>query len=249
MIWIDHLHSRLKEHSQLDEEDIKESLSQAFSEYNGYHQRENVVSLVSDGSGIFELPSTWDNEFSRIENVEYPLAEDLMESNPSGYPIPAMHETSDYAVHTIEDAVKLVVFFECDDGDTLRMFYSLPYSIDTAEMVPAHHQGALLNLATSYALAKLAAVYSQSVMYDIEAEAIDYKGRASEYLKQATWYRDLWEQMLGIGKYSGKETAFGQDIDDDSSSGFVASAVFPVDRSHRMFKPSYEKPAPNVYHS
>ncbi len=244
MLWIDHLQSRLQEHSQIHTDDIQESLVQAFNEYSGYHQYTQTHDITSTGENIVSLSSSWVQGYSRIENIEYPLTEVLMDSNPEGYPIPAYQEPSGYNIQTISNEQKLVILFNFPIDSVLRVHYFIPYTIHLAAYVPHHHRGAILNLATSYALAKLSAVYSQSIRYDIEADAVDYKGRASEYLKQASWYRDLWEKNLGIGKYASEDTDFGQDIDEDTT-GYIASKTLEVDRQSRLFRPSYERKAYN----
>jgi hypothetical protein len=240
-MWIDQLQSRLREHKRLEEHDIEESLVQALNEYNGYYPAVMNYVIESSGVQILDLPDTWVSKFSAISKLEYPLAEDLLIDNPSGYPIPAIHEESDYCIQIIGEEEKLIVLFDFPTGTNLRIYYMTPYTVDNCESIPYHHQGAILNLATSYALAKLAAVYSQSVKYEVQADTVDYRSRISEYLGQASWYRDKWEQVMLLGKYATDTTVRTEYGVDQVQIGIIKERTYVVDRTHRLFHPSYEQ--------
>lgn len=245
-MWFDQLRSRVQEHDRLSEEDIRESILQALNEYNGYYSHTKQIQISSDGEKVVNLPSDWVSRYSRIDKLEYPTSEDLLVSNPNGYPIPSFREISDYSVSTISGVDKLFVMFDFPEGDYLRLYYYVPYTEDTIESIPTHHSAAVMNLSTCYLLLKLAAIYSQSIHHELEAEAVDYKGRASDYLKQASWYRDKWEQIMGLGKYSGD--SYGQSEFGDEPASVSKVKEITISRKHRIFRPSYEREERIVYH-
>jgi len=99
MIWLEYLQSRLKEYESLTENDIRESLEQAFNEYSGYHQKRRTTTIMYTDSKFITLPEDWKPGFSYICSLEYPLASVLIESNPNNLPIPAIRETTDYQLY------------------------------------------------------------------------------------------------------------------------------------------------------
>ncbi len=238
-MWFDQLRSRVQEHDRLKDDDFRESVIQALNEYNGYHSNLKQSELQSTGDKVVSLPSDWLLGYSRITKLEYPLSDVLLVSNPYAYPIPSIRELSDYSVCPISGVEKLFVMFDFPENDFLRLYYSIPYVEDSIEEIPNHHLAAVLNLSTCYVLLKLSAVYSQSIHYELEADAVDYKSRATDYLKQATWYRDKWEQMMGLGKYSGDTYAQSEFGNEPTSISMTKQLT--VDRRHRMFVPSYER--------
>jgi len=244
-MWIDDIRSRIQEHERLEESDIVECIDQALGEYSGYFPKTSETDIPSDESYTYAMPGDWTTGFSYIVRVEYPLTEDLLVDNPESYPIPAIREPSDYQISDLGVTKLLYAFFEVPTGESIRMRYVVPYTYDDASSVPSHHTGAVVNLATSYALCKMAAVYSQSVYYELEAEAVDYKSRASDYLKQASWYRKRYEEVLGI-----EGSTKGTLVDGEQENFGESTAQLKeleVDYTHRMFRPSYYRVAPITY--
>lgn len=235
-MWIDQLRSRVRESKRLTDDDINESIEQALSEYGGYYPYHVDVTVTSTGDSSYALPTNWVNGFSSIISLEYPLAEILIESNPNDYPIPAIRETTDYSIV----GKTLHLMFEFPENEELRYTYVLPHDSESIESIPSHYKGAVMNLSTSYLLMKLAAIFAQSSDYRLAAEAVDYQNRADDYLEQARWYRQRWEQVLGIGEYSTDPNDNVFDVGETERSSSVLRHV-EIDSRHRMFRPSYSR--------
>jgi hypothetical protein len=236
-MWIDQIRSRVREDKRLTNDDIQESISQALTEYSGYYPNEQVYNITCDNSLAYSLPTEWIRGFSQINSIEYPITEELVVSNPNGYSIPAFRETSDYIISD----EKLYLLFDVSQDDIVRIRYIIPYTSDDLTDIPVHHEGAILNLSTSYTLAKLASIFAQTTDHSFSAEAVDYKDRSTEYLKLTTWYRNRWEQVMGFGSYANDDNVF--DIGTEPAPS-VYLKKFDVEAryQHRMFRPSYEKP-------
>lgn len=237
---IDQLQSRVKESERLTVSDLEECIIQAVNEYSGYYPRRMSVSLTSDGTRVYSLPIDWKEQFSYIEYLEYPRTEELLTSNPYKYPIPAIREASDYRVHRIHGHDTLLIMFDVPATEMLEITYCIPYTQDTICDLPQHHYTAFLNVATSYAFLKIAAIYGQSVNYQIGAEAVDYQNKTTEFIKQATWYRDRWEQFAGLGKYADNEK--NEPTVNNPTVGLVYQKSISINRASQLFRPSYARP-------
>lgn len=243
-MWIDEIRSRVRENRRLQDSDITESIQQAFNEYSGYYQHIVSEDYVTTSSSEYTLPTNWKTNFSYIISLEYPTAEVLAADNPTNLPIPAYRETSEYSVVTTSTTSSLYLFFDIDEGETYRLKYVIPYSSESVSDVPTNHVGALMNLATSYVLVKLAAIFAQSSDYSLEAETVDYKSHSKQYLEQAEWYRKRWEQVAGL---SADGTAEGF-VDPSQSGSYCTTKTIEREGKHsyRMFRPSYERTAYNT---
>lgn len=240
MGWLEEIRSRVQENRRLLDPDIEEVMMQALDEYSGYQPQYIDIAYVSDGTKTYNVPMNWINNFSQIITVEYPLAETLIVSNPNNYPIPAIREVSDYSLLTVTTPYKVLLYFEIPLGESFRMRYSIPYTINDYELLPGHYRSAVINLATAYAFLKLSSIYAQSTDLNLQAESVDYKERASEYTRLANWYKDRWELVMGLGKYaSDKGDNLFDAGDNKESRSYIKS--FAISREHRMFKPSNER--------
>ena len=240
MTWLEEIRSRVQENRRLLNTDIEESMLQALDEYSGYQPNYTDVMLVSNGTKVFTIPEQWKNGFSQIVTVEYPLAENLILDNPNNYPIPAIRETSDYSLLTVTNPYKLLITFDVPIDDTIRIRYTLPYTLSDYENIPGHYRSAVINLATAYSLLKLSSIYAQSTDLNLQAESVDYKERASEYTRLANWYKDRWELVMGLGKYAIDKEDNMFDADDKTISRSYLKS-YAINRDHRMFRPSNER--------
>lgn len=241
MLWFDQLQSRLQDKDHLSEDDLSESIQQALNEYNGYFPKACTITIKSSGEKVYALPDNWLSGISQLQYLEYPLVDVLIVSNPNNYPIPAYRTTNDYKVCLIQNEPRLYLLFDIPKDEYFCISYTIHHTIDALESIPAHHSAAVLNLATSYILMKLASLYSQSIMVELQAEAVDFKSKSKMYQEQSGYYRDLWEKMMSIGKYLDQRNS-NQFLNDDAyvSCPSSVSKRFTIDRRFRMFRPSYE---------
>ena len=240
MGWLEEIRSRVQENRRLFDSDIEESIRQALDEYSGYQPQYIDAKITSNGLNSYDVPILWKNDFSRIITMEYPLAEVLIIDNPDNFPIPAIREIQDYSLLTVTSPYKILVHFNIPENDSFRIRYTIPYTIDDYNSIPGHYRSAVINLATAYTFLKLSSIYAQSTDLNLQAESVDYKERASEYIRLANWYKDRWELVMGLGKYaSDKEDNIFDTDDNTSSRSYIKS--FAINRDHRMFKPSNER--------
>jgi len=237
-MWIDEIRSRVQEDKRLKESDIIGAIEQALNEYSGYYPNNAYSLVISNGTSSYDLPNNWSNGFSVIHALEYPLAENLLIDNPQHYPIPAIRELSDYFVQN----EKLYIQFSVPDTESFRVYYTVPYTMDSSLDIAPHHQSAIINLATSYALTKLGVIFAQTVDYQFDAEAVDYKDRNNEYIKQATWYRNRWEQVMGLGSYAANNDDNAFEVGTEAPSYSYTRQFNRTNQYHyRMFQPTYER--------
>jgi len=219
------LESRLREYHEFNSDDLLELEIQILDEYSGLKPRYTSSTYTATESKVYTYPSDWDSSFSTIDYIEYPLASILLEDNPNNYPIPSHLENSDYILQSSQ----FLLLYTIDVGEQFDIRYRIPYTIDTMDSVPRHHRGAIMNLATAYGFAKLASDYSQGIDYNPpRGENVDNLDVVKEYLKQADWYRDKWEQAMHLGKYANTKS---NDITETDDSCIEEKSLY-IDRPY-----------------
>lgn len=152
-------------------------------EYSGNNPKldQDTVAQTS-GTYEYDLPTDWDYGLSSIQNIEYPSGE-----NPKAFLDPRN-------VYLTGDGHWRWTDFAPETGKSAVVHYTRP--VLESEVPPAHFDGVALLCAATAAEA-ISAKYAHQSNSVIGADSVDYKMRASDFVRQAKIYREAAWRALG----------------------------------------------------
>jgi hypothetical protein len=142
-----------------------------------------IEDIAGDGLGQFNLPSSWSPEFSSVVSVEYPIGD-----RP-----PTLMDPEEYLVLDRAAMIQLVSDFTASYA--IRVTIT---AIRTGDDVPDIDVAALENLAAAHALEQLANAYAQTGDSTINADAVNYRSKPSEFAARAKRYAQYYKDQMGI---------------------------------------------------
>lgn len=178
------------------------------------------------GDGItydFDLPGDFIPGFSAIISLEYPLGEGRE---------PAFLEGEDWALYrTIENneqKVKLrTLSVTPAAGKKMRLSYTALHTIPASgpSSIPDSDFDAVAALAASLCCRALAAKYTQTTDPTLNADVVNYQGRAGQYSLLANQLLKIYQDYIGLSKEPGAPaTSVTKDM--DLSFGFGGDFLF-----------------------
>ena len=169
---------------------------------------------------MFDVPSDWIEDFSRIESVEYPQGND-----PADY-----LEDNDWVFYrTVESSVEKLKIrllgIIPTAGQTMRVIYTTLHSIPTSATgtIPDADFDAVANLAASLCCRALATKYAQSSESTIGADSVDWADKGRLYTELADKLLTLYREHVGRGE---DVKAAGKIQDMDTSYAWGADFMF-----------------------
>lgn len=175
---------------RLERGEIDAFILEALSYYSKDAPYVKVADIAGDGSYEYALPADWSESFSLIKSVEY----------PAGKQVPVCLDASDFGVYKTESNLKLRFYtITPQSGDIIRLTYITLYARGTIDSVPAQDTDALCNLAAGLCCGALSRIYSQTSDPAIDADSVNYQGKANEYAKRAE------ELIIRYSEHMGKK--------------------------------------------
>jgi len=171
-----------------DPDDYENALDEAVKELSKIFPYIKVVELTGDGNSYFDVPSDWEDGFSEIYNIEYPINE---------YPPQFLDENYYY----IEDTPtgKRVRFTNYYPGNSEKFWfrYTIQHQIsDSQNTVPDIFFGPLTNLACAFVCFKLANYYSNTADPTLTADVINYGSKGEDMENRGKNFKALWEEEI-----------------------------------------------------
>lgn len=182
----------------ISEELYEQAVQQAVRIYSRYKPRVAVSDIAGTTvSGDFDLalPAAFQDGFSSIKSVEYPY--------DSTSPTPAyLKEGLDYRVYRNTTSVVLRFFNNrVTNTQVARVEYTAPHTVtDTSTTIPAYHEDAVSNQASSLIADMIAADYANHVRSSMDEIAIDFQIKANEWQTISDRFQMLFRKDLGLGK-------------------------------------------------
>lgn len=180
------------------------AIALAVSRYSGDRPRKIVVDLTAAGGHFLDLPESWEDGFSQLEILEYPVnkvppseispAEWRLYSNPSSTRI--MVTTALAAAATVR-ATHTARHVLNDETDTIPL--------DAREPVSAYGASVLLD--------QLASATANSSDPTIGADSVDHRSKSREYAARARAHRQRYLDTFGLAER--KNVAHGVIVDLD----------------------------------
>jgi hypothetical protein len=163
---------------------IGKAIVQRYSKDRPQHLVEDIA---GDGSAVTAMPASYEDNFSVIESIEFPIGNDpatLLEDDAwSRYRTPAgLKLRFASALPTVTEKV--------------RVQYTARHAKD-GSTVPAEDFDAVCDLAASLCLDALAAQYAQTGDSTIGADVVNYRTKSSEYMGLAKAARKRYFDHVG----------------------------------------------------
>jgi hypothetical protein len=168
-------------------------LDEAVALYSRYRHLEKLETKTIEKPGnVFDLPESWQNSFSKINFIEYPVDNTPVIFIPQeDYEI-VLNESGNYALR-----------FAYDLSDSYRICFDLPHSFDETKDPPTATPPdcdffCICNIAAGFYLLALANRYGQSINAGLSADSVNYDKKSDQYRRLA---KELFYQAanwLGI---------------------------------------------------
>ena len=177
------------EDERLNPADFASAIRAAVNKFSRLKPKIAVIDVVGNDLKIMPLPEEWDEGFSKIIEVEYPLNE-----------FPPAHLMSDlYMVYQSPEGEKLFTKDNFATTDTLRLSISVAYTVDAAKCDIHKTYFDIVSLwAAARCLDELSTIYSGDGDVTINADSVDHNGRAREYSNRARNLRKQFYDDLGV---------------------------------------------------
>ncbi len=177
------------------------------------HSKHKPLSVVEDldGAGSFAFACSalalWDDDFSQIAQVEYPVNDDDQDKN--------ILDETDWTIYEKPSGQFLnLLSDEPAAGETVRVTYTARHTCtDAACTAPSAHEDAVQLLASGHFCRILAAHYAQNAMPMIQADGVETSNMRREYEAQAKRYTAQYYELLGVKPGVPKPVCIIQDQD------------------------------------
>lgn len=192
----------------VDPDDYDLALQEAAKRYSRAKPKHWVADIDGNGGYDYDLPEAWDDEYSRIEEVEY----------PAGGREPLKVDALDFTLYRSPGGTQLRLLADTPDvGETVRLSFTGLHTIEEeATTVPASSHDALVLIAAALSCEQLASYYSNDSDPNVLADTVDHKSKASDYAARAQRFMKMANELLPIGEQgeitaAGGETSWGDD--------------------------------------
>lgn len=193
-------------HQLLGNEEMLAYIDQATTRYSGDRPLEVVADVVSDGSSHLNLPEGYEDGFSLIRSIEYPI-----EDSPLTWLDPR-----DWAIYQSPAGSDLWLREVIPSGDSARVTFTgrRSFGDEAADTtVPDADFDAVCDLAISNCCDAIAQHFARASSPVLAADRVDYKSKCDEWAGRAKRYEARYR--LAIGPSMGSAT-----INWDSSPSF-----------------------------
>lgn len=173
----------------IDTNHIDTSISLALNRYSKDRPNVTVEDVVADGTHILPKPTGWQNKFSKISTLEYPIGE---------VP-PSTIETAFWQMYQAPTGEQIQTHEKIGVGESVRVNFSTKHTIDIATTtVPECDKIALASFAAALLCDELAAHYSGDSDSTIQADNVDHGDKATRFSRRAGTLRKRYFNELGI---------------------------------------------------
>jgi hypothetical protein len=173
----------------LTDGDKKNCINRAVSVYSERRPYIKTVEGTGDGTRNSDVPSDWDTNFSRIESLEYPLAQTprnfirvkdrKINRGPSGMQIEWLG--AEYP----------------SDGDGYYLTYTIKHTVsETASTVYSSDEEAVVVKAAQFACEAISAHYNRSADSSVDLDAVDHRSKADQFRTLGTEYKTDFDEMI-----------------------------------------------------
>lgn len=165
------------------------AIANAIARYSKDRPRTKVEDVVATGASLLSLPVAWDDEFSVVNAIEYPV----------GQVPPSYLANNNWQIYQSPTGKAILTSSALSNGATYRVAFSIQHVLDDGnDTVPRGDREPVCCLAAASLLDQLAAETAGSSDSTIKADAIDYQSASSQYAARAKALRKRYTDELGI---------------------------------------------------
>lgn len=172
-----------------DPADYETIIQEAIKLHSQRKPKKKVAKLTGSADAFFSLPSDWEDEFSWILNIEYPLSQ---------FP-PCFIQQKFYRVEEIDTGL-ICRFYESGFPGVNEDFYFRYYIRHTVDddssTIPLADKDSVANLAASICCQSLAEAFGQTSDSTIDADVINYRSRGDEFASRAKELFRLYDKAV-----------------------------------------------------
>jgi hypothetical protein len=172
-----------------DPADYETLIKEAVKEYSRRKALKKTALLTGDGNAYFSLPSDWEQEFSWIRNIEYPVGE---------FP-PCFIQKKFYRVEEI-DTGYVCRFYESGypgNGNQFYFRYVIRHTVDaSSSTIPVADKDSVCNLAASLCCQALAEKYGHAADSSLDADVVNYRTRGDEFASRGKELLKIFDRNI-----------------------------------------------------
>lgn len=180
---------------------IDDAISEAVTIYSAISPRHAMMLLTGDGVTVtYDLPTDWEDGFSWIERIEYPIGRqrpEYLDGNDD--------YTTDYRDPTTGELKLRFLSMTLSVNTQAAVDYALRHKLTETvsgeagiETSPESDRPAIASLAGSICCQNLAAYYTNVSDSTIGADAVNYGVKGQEYATRAKELRAAFDQLMGL---------------------------------------------------
>jgi hypothetical protein len=187
------------------------AITAAVLRYSADKPQMKVQDLTPESSQVLPLPAAWEDGFSALLELEYPIGE---------IP-PAFMKQDRYGIYQDPAAKKI----KLADGvavaaNNVRSSFTIMHVVSgAADTIPLIHREPVACYAAASLCDQLAAFYSNSQDSTIQADSVDGRSKAQEYAARARNLRKRYFDELGIEDKHGAPAGVVVNLDQADSQG------------------------------
>jgi hypothetical protein len=169
--------------------DRDKAIEIAVSRYSTDRPRTLKADLTGNGTCYVNLPGTWESNFSRLVSVEYPIG-----SSP-----PSMLEPNTFGLYSGLTTTQLRLDSAIATGQTFRLAFTSAHQVTAGtDTIPVKDREAVANWAAGLILQQLANHYAGHGTPTIQADAIDWRTKSSDFQSRANAARKTYLDYMGV---------------------------------------------------
>lgn len=173
---------------QEDSDEYDLAIKAALSIFSLHEPTRLRSAIDGNNSSVYNLPDEWENEFSQILQIEYPL-----EQIPSIF----LHPDEFELYQSTSESWKILIYGNIPSSESFGLYFT---ALRSPISIPNSHIEAFTWLCASLWLSKLANSYITSTDSSINIDTVDYKDKASQFRSQAKYFLKMYREFMGINE-------------------------------------------------
>lgn len=176
------------------------------------YSKDRPLSVVEDvaslGGHYLVLPTGWDADSSKVQEVEYPIGN-----------VPPNYLSGNWRNNT-PTGVQIGIPSSLTTGELVRMTYTKPHVLEgEIDTLPVRDREAVASYAAAILFDQLAATYSGDTDSTIMADGVNYGDKSGRFASRANKLRQRYFDELGIDPKRLVATSVTVDLDMPNSQG------------------------------
>jgi hypothetical protein len=186
------------------------AIASAVARYSKDRPRQKVEDLTVPGGNLLPLPTAWEDDFSALQTLEYPL----------GNVPPSFISSQAHSIYAAPDGLSIMVSYPLRTSETVRATFTIAQVVDEAnDTIPMGDREPVCCLAAASLCDQLAAFYSGDSDSTIQADSVNHQSKAQEFASRAKALRKRYLDELGIDAKKNVAAGVVVDLDLTNSQG------------------------------